>query len=417
MAVRSQAEVSAPNRKHDFRLYFGARAVSVSGSAVSGMVLPIIVYDLTRSPLLVGVYSAINGLVYALAGLYAGVLADRLNRRTILLVSDIVRAIVIASIPLTFWISGTPVAVVFVAAVICAAFFTAFDAANQGVLKTIVGANGFAAATGSMTVMSNAAEVVVPAATGLLIVIVNPPVLLLADALSFALAAMLVLRIRTPLKPAEGPRERVGAAMLGGVTFVWRDLLLRATTVAGAGQALADGMVVGQLVVFADVSLGVAPNDARVGVLYASLGAGGVIAGLLLNRLTTRMGELKLIQLCLLVSTLLLVLIGLSQAWLLAAVALFAWAAAYLLVFVGGITYRQIRAPDRLQGRVSALGRLATLGVGVPLGAFAGGVIADITSPQWTIFASAITTAATLALVYWLCHRAAHAQGRVRDPQ
>ena len=73
----------------DFRRFWLARVVSVAGSAVTVIALPVLVYDLTRSPLLTALVAAFEAVPYLLFGLLAGALADRWDRKRILVTADL----------------------------------------------------------------------------------------------------------------------------------------------------------------------------------------------------------------------------------------------------------------------------------------------------------------------------------------
>src|SRR5436309_2821275 len=87
-----------------FVLFWGGRAVSLLGTAITGVVLPILVYRLTASALLTSLLATLEVLPYFLFGLFAGEIADRINRRWLMATSDILNALLLGSIPFAGWL-------------------------------------------------------------------------------------------------------------------------------------------------------------------------------------------------------------------------------------------------------------------------------------------------------------------------
>jgi len=86
-------------RDRAFTLYFLAGAISAAGTTVTLVVMPLLVYQLTQSAFLTGLLGALEVLPYLVFGLFAGALADRADRRRLMIGSDVVNAILLGSIP------------------------------------------------------------------------------------------------------------------------------------------------------------------------------------------------------------------------------------------------------------------------------------------------------------------------------
>ncbi|WP_261560852.1 MFS transporter, partial [Frankia tisae] len=86
-------------RDRSFRFFFTARTIAVAGAAVTGVAMPILVFDISRSPFLTSLAAAGTVLPYLVFGLFAGAVADRVNRRTVILCAQAVAALALASIP------------------------------------------------------------------------------------------------------------------------------------------------------------------------------------------------------------------------------------------------------------------------------------------------------------------------------
>src|SRR3954454_12514751 len=176
----------------DFRRYWLARALSVTGSMVTAIALPVLVYRLSGSTVLTAVVTALESAPYLLTGLFAGALADRWNRRRVMVIADIVNAVLVGSVPIAHLLGVLTVAQVLAVAFTVQAVFTFFDGANFGALPVLVGRARVAQANAAVWTAASLAELLVPAGAGLLLAVVNPAALLLVDALSFAASAIAV---------------------------------------------------------------------------------------------------------------------------------------------------------------------------------------------------------------------------------
>src|SRR5829696_4200524 len=83
----------------DFRRYWLARVLSITGSMVTAVALPVLVYRLSGSTFLTALTTALEAAPYLLTGLFAGALSDRWNRRRVMVSADLVNAVLIGSIP------------------------------------------------------------------------------------------------------------------------------------------------------------------------------------------------------------------------------------------------------------------------------------------------------------------------------
>ena len=87
-------------RDPPFLLFWGGRAISLLGTAITSVVLPILVYRLTASALLTSLLATLEVLPYLLFGLFAGEIADHVNRRWLMAGSDVLNALLLGSIPI-----------------------------------------------------------------------------------------------------------------------------------------------------------------------------------------------------------------------------------------------------------------------------------------------------------------------------
>lgn len=173
-------------------------------------------------------------------------------------------------------------------------------------------------------------------------------------------------------------------------------------TIVGAGQSLAGGAFVGQLVVWAEHRLGMVAGDWRLGLLFSAWGLSGLVATAMMPRLVARACAARVTLLGLPASPVLGVFTALALSWAAGAALLAGWGVAYMLVVVNSITYRQQVTPQPLMCRANTTGRTLSFGLGYPLGAVLAGAVAEFAGPVGGMLAgtAVLGSAAAYAWVF-----------------
>ncbi|MFI5692659.1 MFS transporter [Kribbella sp. NPDC051586] len=371
----------------DFRRYWLARALSITGSMVTAIALPVLVYRLSGSTVLTALVTALESAPYLLTGLFAGALADRWNRRRVMITADCVNAALVGSVPVAHLLGVLSIAQVLVVAFTVQSVYTFFDGANFGALPVLVGRARVARANSAVWTASSLIELFVPPLTGLTLAVLDPASLLTLDALSFAASAFAVrgiVRAMSESREGQPPlRPRVVLADIGdGLRYLVRHAGVRTMTIVGSVQSFTGGGFMALIVVWCDRVLHVGTSGLRFGLVWGTWGIGGMIAALSLPRLLKRMPPAAITLYALPVSALLGVLSPLSPHWVVAALALLVWGSAYVLVVVNAVSYRQQVTPEKLLGRVNTAGRMLSWGVGWTLGSLVGGVLGNAFGPR-----------------------------------
>jgi MFS family permease len=364
----------------DFRRYWLSRVTSLSGSVITFVALPVLVYRLSGSALLTALVTGLEAAPYLLFGLFAGALGDRWDRRVVMVAADIVCACVIASVPIAHWAGLLTVPHLMVVAFLGPAIATFFDGANFGALPVLVGRDRVAQANAAVWGAQTAIEIALPSLVGFSLAVVYPADLLALDALSFAASAICVAGIVRPLYDSGRGRKPLSvrgllADIREGLAYLVRHAGVRTMTIIGTIQCMAGGGFVALMVVWCDRVLHVGTQGLRFGLVFGSWSVGALVASALLPQLLKFATAARIALYTLPVSTILGVSVGLAPNWQLAMVGLLSWGAAYMLVVVNTISYRQQVTPEPLLSRVNTAGRMLSWGVGWTFGAFAGGVL------------------------------------------
>jgi MFS family permease len=401
MAIRDKRRLiagRAPDslwRDTSFRLLFTANTISFVGTQISRVVLPILVFQLTGSALQTSLLLALQTLPYVIFGLLAGAVADRVNRRAMMIGSDLLRSVIFGTIPIAHAFGGLTVTHVYLAALLSAIAWVWSDAANFGAFPAIVGRARIVVASTVLTSTWTIAGVIALPIGGLLATTLGPATTITIDAVSYVVAAAMLACIPTSFGTAARPSDagesmfrRTRGDIAVGLRYLRRHELIRPLTLLGFGSSLTNGAIAGLLVVYGVRQLGLTAADARLGWLYAAGTVGALVAALVLPPLTRRFSQPRISLVGFTATFMLLVGIGLSSNLIVSLMLLFAWEGALSLAIYNGIALRQQLTPDGLQSRVNATGRMLAVS-GLPLGAALGGLVADAVSVRAAVLVMA----------------------------
>jgi MFS family permease len=360
------------------RLWFG-QTVSEFGSEVTTLAMPLAaVLVLHASTFQVGLLTTTGFAGFLLIGLPAGVWLDRVRRKPVMIAADVIRALVLASVPVAYGLGVLTLAQLYVVTFICGVAAVFFDVAYMSLVPGLVGRQHVAEANAKLQGSVSVAQVSGPSAAGFLIGLLTAPVAFVADAASFVVSVLSLLIIRYR-EPAPAPAERRGlrAEMADGLRFVATHPILRMIAGATSTANLFSSAVTAISVVFLvrQVHLGAS----TIGVL-TSLGAiGGVAGALSCGVLRRRIGSARLIWLSLAVAKPfgLLIPVTFPGAGLACyAAGLFALSFGSVVYNVHQASFRQQLCPHRLLGRMNATIRFIVWGT-IPLGGLLGGTLGD----------------------------------------
>jgi predicted MFS family arabinose efflux permease len=282
-------------RHPEFRLLVTGMVISQTGDWLYNVALLIFVLDRTHSAGWVAAAGIVRLVPYVLFGTAGGVIADHVDRRTVMVVSDLARAGIMLVLAVVAASSGSPLAAIALAGA-STSFAVVYGPSVNAALPGLVGEEDLAAANSIVQMLTNVCIALGPAIGGILLLLGSPAMAFVVNAVTFAGSAVCVLAIRADLGPArrssstsaeveERPpplRERLAEGM--------RALASSSDAILVVGVWVIGGFTYGQeIVLYALVAgqrLGMGENG--LGFLYASLGVGGIAAASLANRAATR---------------------------------------------------------------------------------------------------------------------------------
>ncbi|CAL4861258.1 MFS transporter [Microbacterium sp. MM2322] len=358
--------------------YLWSRGIVWTGNALTAVALPLMLFQLTGSAALAGLLTALEAVPYLVLGLPVGALADRWSPRSTLLASSAASALAAVSIPIAALVADVTPVHLMIVAVATSVSFVFFDAASFGAIPAIVGRDGIASATARMMTISTLVGIAGPPLGGLVSAIAGGPVVLLIDALTYALGAVLLARIEVlDMTPAPNrPRRHIRADIVEGLRYIRSVPVIRDLTVLGVGNSLAAGAVSGLLIVAAVRTLGLDSDSPSIGVLFGAGAVGALAASWLVGPLQKRVGAGMITIGALLLAAAATCGWALSTSFLAGCIALCLWQVGTTAVSLNGIITRQTLTPSHLQGRVNTTARMIAWG-GQPFGAGAAGLLAQ----------------------------------------
>lgn len=390
------AEPASLWRNSAFLTLWAGQSVSVFGTQVTTFALPWLVLDLTHSATAVGLLNAVSFLPYLIFSLPAGVIADRWNRRTIMLICDAARGCVILSIPVAAafgWLSLTQV---FIVGALMRLFTVFFDVGYVAALPNLVERPQLPEANGRIELTRSTAEFSGQPLGGVLVALLSAAGTLLLDSLSYVVSVMSLLLIRRPfaaprLHQEEGSfRQR----LLAGLHYVFSDPLVRALAIAPAIGNLATSAFIGVLVFRARDELGFTAFE--TGLFVGSAAIGQAIMAAFVGRLARRVPTGRLILYAVAFQPFVLVCFALTGNLLLMIALHATLGAMVVLLNVPVNSLRQAAVPDYLRGRAQAANRIFVTSM-YPIGAIAGSLIAAGYGARTTFaFASVVLLAAVI---------------------
>ncbi|MET9681557.1 MFS transporter [Streptomyces coeruleorubidus] len=281
-------------RQRDFGVFWAAQTLSVLGDSFALIALPLLVLEATGSVARMGLLTAVGGAAAFVAAVFAGPVVDRVDRRRLLIVCDLVRMGLFGVVPLV-WLFGPQIWLLYVVLPLCEAVGMLFAVGYVTVVRGLVGTAQLTEANGRLNATAAAAGVLGPLCAGVVAAWSGPATAVGVDAASFGVSAACLFFVRfskgTPDdRPGQHKGERTGLwqDLRTGVAFLYGHPVLRSLTAL--------------LFVFSFLTLGLndlviyhlkhdlGHDDGTVGTVMA-VGALGTITGaLLVARLRRRLG-------------------------------------------------------------------------------------------------------------------------------
>ncbi|MEL6892470.1 MAG: MFS transporter [Actinomycetota bacterium] len=379
----------------DFDRFWLAAASSNLGDGIRLGALPLLAISLTDDARLIAMITAANLVPWLLLGPLGGAVVDRVDRKRLILIAQLGRAVVVGVLALLVALDAATIWLAIVCAFVLGAGEILADTTAQAAVPQLVDADQLDQANGRIGVALLLLDQVVGVALGAVLFAAAAGLPFAIDALTFLIAAALLTTIRRPLQGERTIEPRsYRSDIADGARFLVQHRFLRSSMAAIATSNFAGNVAFGVFVVLVVDELGA--SEVAFGLVLSIGAVGGVLGASTARRLVGRFGRRTVMSVApslLVVSY--LINAAATELWM-ASASFFVSSTAIGCANVPGQSVRQAVTPERLLGRVVATFR--TVGFGVaPLGALLGGVVTEATGVR-----IANLVAAALGFVSWL---------------
>jgi len=366
----------------NFRLFFAGQFISLIGTWMQSVALSWLVYQLTGSSMYLGLIGFINNFPVFVLGLWGGYLADRWNKRALLVATQV--SFMLQALALAFLTLGGVVTFWAVAALaLLAGAITAVDMpTRQSFVVEMVGREDLHNAIALNSSMFNSARILGPALAGLLVAAIGEGYCFLANGLSYLAVIAGLLLMRLPPAPRKVPSAPMIAHLVEGLTYAWRDRPMRAILLGMVVLNIFGASYMVLMPVMADAVLGQGAQG--MGFIMGATGLGSVVAALVLALRREGKGLDRWRVLSGLGFSLTLVLFGCSRTYWLSLALAPAIGFCLILSFAAANTELQLRSPDVMRGRIMSLYAITLVGM-APFGSLLAGAVADLFSAPLAI--------------------------------
>jgi len=367
-------------RHREFSIYWSGSVVSLVGSQFTTVAMAWQIYELTNSPLELGLLGLARGAPMLVLLLFGGLLADAVNRRHLMMATQIAQmcvSVTLAVMTLVGWVSPP---VLYAASLFLALFSSLEQPARNAIVPNLVPRSNLTNALALSGMQRHVATVIGPSLAGLLLAHSGPTLCYAVDAVSW-LAMLAALTIMRPLAQVAGGRSAVSMrALREGVEFVWTHPVILSLMALDFSQNFF-GSARALLPIYARDILGVGPQG--LGLLYSATSVGALVMGTVMSVRTQvrRAGTWVLVSVGM--YGVFMTLFGVSHLFWFSFLMLTAAGAANTVSFVLRNTINQLVTPDEIRGRVTSVNSMFT-NTGPQLGQFEAGALASAIGPVGT---------------------------------
>lgn len=376
---------------------WGASAASNLADGVFWIAFPLFAIQLTDSPALVAGVSVVARLPWLVFVLFAGALADRLDRRRTMVAVTVLRTGVAAGLAVGIVAGVVDLPVLYVAAFALGVGETLFDTAAQSIMPSVVERDQLSRANGRLYAVELTMNQFVGPPLGGLLAAAAIALAFAGSALAFAIAALALALLAGTFRPVPaGPPANILVDIREGLRYLFRHRLLRTLAIMVGVMNLAASAAFAIFVLYAVAPGPMGLSEVGFGVLSTAMALGSLAGSLLVERVERWLGRARLLTAAVVVTAVTVAVPGLTtNAWLVGA----SFAAAGVAVVMWNVvtvSLRQRIVPDHLLGRVNASYRLLAWG-SQPLGALLGGLVGELLGLEAVFILAGIGTA-TLVL-------------------
>jgi MFS family permease len=381
----------------DFRRIWPAAVISNLGDGALLAAGPLLVASITSAPAAVGAAAFVQQLPWLLFALFSGALADRLDRRTMIVAADLFRGGVLAALGVAVLVGSSPLWAIYVALFLLGTAETLADSASGALLVSAVPKDQLGKANARLFATGTVLQGLGGPPLGALLFAVGAGVPLVFDAVTFVAAAALIARVAVRPVPTKPAGTALWTEVRDGVRWLWGHVGVRTLACSILVMNITFCAAFATWVLYARERLGL--SDTQFGFLVAVGAVGGVLGMPVYHLLEPRVGSLTLLRAGLIIETAVHLVLALTRSPWVAGATMAVFGVHAVVWGIVSTTARQLATPDALMGRVNSVYLLASVG-GAAIGSALGGVLAQrfgLTAP----FAAAFAAMVLMTAVAW----------------
>lgn len=361
---------------------------------VDHLVIPLLaVTALGASPLQMGALTAADSAAFLLVGLPAGALLDRVRKIPVMITADLVRLLLLSSVPVAWWLGVLTFGQLLVVVLLVGLATVFFDVSYQSVLPALVGRRLLLDGNAKLESTRAVSQVAGPALGGGLVQVMGAAIAVLVDALTYLVSAVLLARVRSIESTLPRTGRRLRAEMLDGLRYVLGHPLLRPIALCTGTATLFGGVLTAVSTLFLARELTLPAGI--IGLVILAGGVGGVLGAVTASSWVRRLGQARVVVGTLLVTappTLLIPLAGPGPRLACYVVGMFAVGYGAVVYNVAQVSFRQAVCPDGLLSRMNASVRFLVWGP-IPLGGLLGGALGELFGLRATLLVAVVGSA------------------------
>jgi MFS family permease len=373
-----------------FSYYFGGQCLSYLGDGLRTLAIPLLVFHLTGSALSTGVTYALEILPFALVGLVGGSLADRTDRRSLMIGCDFVRFAIMAAFSVEYWRGALTLPMLYAGIVVLSAAAAVFMGGQASSIPFLVGASRSSRAVAALVAAEQTSNFITPPLGGAIFAAAGALPALAVNAFTYMLSQISLLAVPTlgPDEPGAWPRLGV---ILGDIRDGFRilaaDAAMTAVTLASFGLNFLGMLGFSITIPYLKTVFGA--GDALVGLTFGGIAIGSVAGALIAGRFGPRWHFGSALRVAYVLDAVLFLPVLFAQNVLTVAIFYGLASAAGSFQVTQIVGWRLRIVPGEKIGSVFGAVRLVAL-IGMVPGAIIGGYLAQLYGPRLAMIVSGI---------------------------
>lgn len=376
------------------------------------LALPLVAIRYTQEPVLIAGLSLVASLPWLLFALQAGAIADRLDRRKIMLAANTARAVLLAAVAASVMLGVESIWVLYAVALCIGTTETLYDTSAQSILPQIVGRDQLSRANGRLYAVEMTANQFVGPPLGGVLVAAGAVIAFVVPAGLWLVAVGMLFLVRGNFRVARDAPASMRSEIMVGLRFLWKNRVLRTLAFMTGLFNLTSSASFAVFVLYAaGPTSAMGLTDAQVGILFTTTAIGSLLGSFLAEHIERAIGRALSLVVAIVAGALLLATPAFTTNPFIIGAAFFLGGFGIVLWNVVAVSLRQRITPDRLLGRVNSGYRLLAWGT-MPLGAAIGGVLGQFLGLPPVFLITGIGTLCLLAFMLGLTDRTMDAAER-----